>query len=195
MTDRDLTEVRAGFTAVQGEHNVQQALLLLRTIANYCFKFIKKFRETYNTVAEKKKAARSVEARVSFNLRGSNPAKAELNDAEVAHRTIKDDVLIPALHELMTAFTSFSAAIGSIQLGGASEDQVMTVINDFETQIRELTDEVSVSLICSNYSSGVEGDLWQNLRGKSLQFWYKSPSTLFLGFFNFAILEDVKSAN
>ena len=69
------------------------------------------------------------------------------------------EVLTSALHGLMTAFTSFSAAIGSIALKNASEGQVTTVISNFETHIRDLTDEVSVSLSCSNYSSGGQADL------------------------------------
>ncbi|PAV85730.1 hypothetical protein WR25_14779 [Diploscapter pachys] len=138
----DLVEFRVGFAEVQREHNVQQALLLLRNNANHCFTFINKFKEFYNTMAEKKKAVENVGKLASLNPFRSNSAKAELNDAEVAHRTIKD-FLIPALHELMTAFTSFSAAIGSIQLRGASEGQVTTIISTFETHIRDLTDEVS----------------------------------------------------
>ncbi|PAV61023.1 hypothetical protein WR25_04385 [Diploscapter pachys] len=134
---RDLTELRAGFTEVQGEHNVQQALLLLHNNANNCFKLINMLQESYNTVAEKKKTAKSAE-----NPFRSNSAKTELNDAEVAHRT-KKDFLIFALHELMTAFTSFSDAIGSIQLQDTSKGQITTVIDNFKAYIRDLIDEVS----------------------------------------------------
>ncbi|PAV72993.1 hypothetical protein WR25_02823 [Diploscapter pachys] len=139
----NLAELRVGFTEVQGEHNVQQALLLLHTSANHCFKFINKFQESYNTVTEKKKAAENVGKLASLNPLRKNLEKAELNVAEIIHKKIKDEFLIPALRELMTAFTSFSVAIGSIQLRGASEGQVTTIISTFETHIRDLTDEVS----------------------------------------------------
>ncbi|PAV89706.1 hypothetical protein WR25_01456 [Diploscapter pachys] len=139
---KDLAELRAKLDAMGGEHNMLQALLSLHIIANQCFELINKFQESYDTMAEKKKAAKSVEALVSSNLLGSHLAKAELNDAEGAHRAMKD-LLIPALHKLMTAFTSFSAATGSIQLRDASVGQVTTVIIDFEIHIRDLTDEVS----------------------------------------------------
>ncbi|PAV74370.1 hypothetical protein WR25_07930 [Diploscapter pachys] len=138
----DLAELRAGFSIMQGEHNMQQALLLLHIIANYCFEFANKFQESYNTVAEKKKAVENVGTLAFLNPFRSNSEKTELNGAEVAHKTIKD-LLIPALHKLMTAFTSFSAAIGSIKLKDEIGGQVTTVINNFETHIRDLTDEVS----------------------------------------------------
>ncbi|PAV72225.1 hypothetical protein WR25_00048 isoform B [Diploscapter pachys] len=137
-----LTELRAGVTAVQEEHNVQQVLLLLRNNANLCFKFINMFQESYNTVEEKKEAVKNVGILASLNPLAGNSAKDELNNAEGAHKTIKG-FLTSTLHELTTAFTSFSAAIGSIKLRGVTEGQVTTVISNFETHIRDLTDEVS----------------------------------------------------
>ncbi|PAV72327.1 hypothetical protein WR25_17929 isoform B [Diploscapter pachys] len=94
------------------------------------------FKESYNTIAETK----TVE-----NTKGrpkSNAAKGRLKTAKGAHEKMKE-VLTFALHGLMTAFINFNAAIVSITLQSASEGQVTTVINDFKTQIRELTDEVS----------------------------------------------------